>query len=139
MTPPGEDLRRAGHPGTAGAAKVPPTTTTDSTALWRALSDCPDAARRWAALGYRVGVIDGHQAVLIKIGEAGEAVTTGFGATVARLTVDELADRRRGDDRPCPARCARCSRCIRAEAAERNLRIYGSVNFPGISAARRTA
>jgi len=71
--------------------------------------------------------------------EAGVATTEasyqawlGGARTALRLPTQDALDaaRTRTND-PCPARCQSCSRCIRYEAAWRNMRTYGSADYPG--------
>lgn len=80
------------------------------------LGDCPATSLRWAALGYRAGLIDGRAQVMAALGEAGTAA-----ARLARPILDQPAwdvilGRRELDHKPCPAKCRKCSRCIHSLA-----------------------
>lgn len=72
------------------------------------LADCPRSSLRWAALGYRAGVRDGRDDVLVEIGRAGEAVRRHGKPVLAQPAWDVLQGRRDPDYQPCAARCARC-------------------------------
>jgi len=78
--------------------------------------------------GYEVGADD-----------YGRNVELWLGITRAGLklpTQHDLAKARAYSDQPCTRpKCDRCSRCIRAAAAQRNLRRFGSPDFPGVAGA----
>lgn len=84
----------------------------DESALWRALGECPSDRLSWAALGYRVGLIDGETAVLRRLGRAGDSVMAGDLAILRRPRHSDIAAQRQVDHQPCPTRCASCSQCL---------------------------
>jgi hypothetical protein len=102
---------------------------------WELLADCPVESRPWAAVGYRVGWLDGVDEVHAQIGRAGRDTAAVAAKTSWRLPRHEALVRAREESNErCVARCGRCSRCARAAQVERNLVRYGSPDFPGVAA-----
>jgi|SRR5215469_5599532 len=84
--------------------------------LVRLIADLPREHKGPAGLGWRLGLIDGAQRVLHKIGQAADDIRKGGVHVLRWPRWDELQGRRELDHEPCCRRCNNCSRCIHAEA-----------------------
>jgi hypothetical protein len=75
-----------------------PTRAEQADQFWRLMTPCPPHALYWASLGYRIGILDGKQALINDLERAGRnaarrAIADG---TFARPTFAELQARRYG-------------------------------------------